>query len=389
MSGGPSQEIHLFDRQTGSEGWLVMHEASGGLAVGGLRYAPSASLAETRQLAQAMTRKFRVHGFPIGGAKCAIRPAPGLSTTQRRDLLRRMARRLEGPMTCAWVAGTDVGTTGADLADMFAQLGIPQPVAVKRILQRQGWSHPLTWVPDWVFRLLGDRYSSDMDLLTGEGLWVAARTALDLQGLEPSEVRAAVQGIGSVGAGVLRALAREGVTVTRVADAQGCVHDPDGLAVEALLAATSPDGLLDRAAFGQHASFEALDRDAWCLGSAELLLPSAVAGAIHAGNRDAVQARVVAEGANLAMDPETDAALHDRGVLVAPDFIASSGVSCSFGLMLTRQVRLTSEAALRRATWAKIEATLRESHALAQAQGASIRGASLASWGEDQAREHG
>jgi glutamate dehydrogenase (NAD(P)+) len=382
MSAGPSQELHLFDRQTGSVGWLVMHEAKGGLAVGGLRYSPDASLAETRQLAQAMTRKFRVHGFPIGGAKCSIRPAPGLDATQRRDLLRRMARRLEGPMTCAWVSGTDVGTTAADLADMFAQLGVSQSVAVKRILQRQGWNHPLTWVPDWVFRLIGDRYGNDLDLFTGEGLWVTARTGLELQGLEPGDVRTAVQGIGSVGAGVLRSLLREGITVTRVADASGCVMNDQGLDLEALLEATSPEGLLDREAFAQGASFETLDREAWCTGPTELLLPSAVAGAIHTGNRDALQARVVAEGANLAMDPETDDALHARGILVAPDFIASSGVSCSFGLMLTRQVQLTSEAALQRGTWAKMESTLRDCHARAEERGLSVRGALLAEWNE-------
>jgi hypothetical protein len=178
-----------------------------------------------------MAKKFRVHGFPIGGAKGAIRPAPGLDDQQRSALIRRMAQQLAEPLATSWITGTDAGTTAADLADVFATLGMPQPIAVKRILKRQGWHHPLTWVPDWIFRLLGDRYSDDMDSKTGEGLWVCARTALELQ----------------------------------------------------------------------------------CL------------------------------------------------------------VSCSFGLMLTRQVRLTSHAALHRATLAKLEDTLRGRHAKALEQGRSIR----------------
>jgi glutamate dehydrogenase (NAD(P)+) len=370
---GTPREFHLRDEATGSEAWLVMHPATSGLCVGGLRCSPTASLDETRQLAACMAKKFRVHGFPIGGAKGAIRPAPGLDDQQRSALIRRMAQQLAEPLATSWITGTDAGTTAADLADVFATLGMPQPIAVKRILKRQGWHHPLTWVPDWIFRLLGDRYSDDMDSKTGEGLWVSARTALGLEGLEPREIRAAVQGIGSVGAGVLRAMQREGVTVTRVADAQGCVHHPEGLDLGALLTATSAEGLLDREAMGAAAPFEELPREAWCLGPEELLVPAALAGAIHADNRDAIQARVIAEGANLAMDHETDAALHARGVLVVPDFIASSGVSCSFGLMLTRQVRLTSHAALHRATLAKLEDTLRGRHAKALEQGRSIR----------------
>ena len=38
-----------------------------------------------------------------------------------------------------------------------------------------------------------------------------------------------------------------------------------------------------------------------------------------------MRARVIAEGANAAVDPEGDAVLADRGVLIVPDILANAG----------------------------------------------------------------
>jgi glutamate dehydrogenase (NAD(P)+) len=38
-----------------------------------------------------------------------------------------------------------------------------------------------------------------------------------------------------------------------------------------------------------------------------------------------VRARVIAEGANAAIDPDGDAVLADRGVLIVPDILANAG----------------------------------------------------------------
>ncbi|HWT10111.1 MAG TPA: hypothetical protein VN329_13170, partial [Roseomonas sp.] len=46
---------------------------------------------------------------------------------------------------------------------------------------------------------------------------------------------------------------------------------------------------------------------------------------IRADNVGAMQTRLVAQGANIPCTPEAEAALHARGVLVLPDFIANAG----------------------------------------------------------------
>jgi glutamate dehydrogenase (NAD(P)+) len=46
---------------------------------------------------------------------------------------------------------------------------------------------------------------------------------------------------------------------------------------------------------------------------------------LHAGNAARLQAKLVAQGANIPATQEAEAALHARGVLVLPDFIANAG----------------------------------------------------------------
>lgn len=46
---------------------------------------------------------------------------------------------------------------------------------------------------------------------------------------------------------------------------------------------------------------------------------------IRQDNVEQVKAKLVAEGANIPVTPDAEAALHRRGVLVIPDFIANAG----------------------------------------------------------------
>src|SRR5581483_4356988 len=46
---------------------------------------------------------------------------------------------------------------------------------------------------------------------------------------------------------------------------------------------------------------------------------------IHRGNVERLKARLMPQGANIPCTPEAEQALHARGVLVIPDFIANAG----------------------------------------------------------------
>jgi glutamate dehydrogenase (NAD(P)+) len=57
----------------------------------------------------------------------------------------------------------------------------------------------------------------------------------------------------------------------------------------------------------------------------EIWIPAARPDVIHAGNVARLQAKLVAEGANIPCTAEAEEALAARGILVLPDFIVNAG----------------------------------------------------------------
>jgi glutamate dehydrogenase (NAD(P)+) len=57
----------------------------------------------------------------------------------------------------------------------------------------------------------------------------------------------------------------------------------------------------------------------------DVLVPAALEAQITGGNVADVRCKVLAEGANAPVDPDADAALRDRGVLILPDILANAG----------------------------------------------------------------
>ncbi|WP_394354846.1 Glu/Leu/Phe/Val dehydrogenase, partial [Thermococcus sp.] len=57
----------------------------------------------------------------------------------------------------------------------------------------------------------------------------------------------------------------------------------------------------------------------------DVLAPSAIEGVITKDNADRIKAKIVAELANGPTTPEADEILHEKGVLVIPDFLCNAG----------------------------------------------------------------
>jgi len=57
----------------------------------------------------------------------------------------------------------------------------------------------------------------------------------------------------------------------------------------------------------------------------DILLPAARPDSIHEGNVERVEARLILQGANIPATQAAESALHARGVVCVPDFIANAG----------------------------------------------------------------
>ena len=129
-----------------------------------------------------------------------------------------------------------------------------------------------------------------------------------------------VQGFGSVGKHAARFLIEKDAVVIAASDTRGTIVDEDGLDVLAMIALKAEGRALHDYPRGRKLGADAVI-DVPC----EIWIPAARPDVIHAGNVARLHTRLVAEGANIPLTAEAEAALAARGVLVLPDFIANAG----------------------------------------------------------------
>jgi len=87
---------------------VVVDSVENGIAIGGMRIIPEASVQETAELARAMIQKLKLFGVPVGGAKALVAPRRGYSfADMREDIAEIMQPFLES----GFLLGEDVGTT--------------------------------------------------------------------------------------------------------------------------------------------------------------------------------------------------------------------------------------------------------------------------------------
>ena len=306
-------EVPLY-RDDGSfevfTGYRVQHNGARGPFKGGIRYSSLVDEQEVRALAETMTYKTALVDVPFGGGKGGVNVnPPELTQRELEHVTRRFVSRIHlllGPNRD--VPAPDMGTNAQTMAWIVDQYG------------RQHGYNPAI-VTGKPLELGG---SPGREQATGRGVMLTALAAAkDELNMEAKDLRVAVQGFGNVGMNAALLLAERGCTVVAVSDHTGGFHNPDGLDVSALAKYArhdNPEGSLrgyEGADSLSHAEFMGVDCD--------VLVPAAIESAIHEGNVDSVQARLVVEGANLPVTPGADQTLNERGVVVVPDILANAG----------------------------------------------------------------
>ncbi|MFC9338951.1 MULTISPECIES: Glu/Leu/Phe/Val dehydrogenase dimerization domain-containing protein [unclassified Streptomyces] len=323
MSSVPLLSVAWTDHVTGRRGHLVIDRLVRGVASGGLRMREGCTAEEVTGLARGMTMKEALHYdpkgryVPLGGAKGGIDCDP--RSPEAYGVLVRYLRAMRPYVERFWTTGEDLGLT-QDLVDRaVAEAGLVSSVqAVYPLLDDEAAAR----------RRLADAFAIEVDgigldeLVGGLGVAESVLTALDRAGRGYAGTRVSVQGLGTMGGATARFLARAGLRVVAVADVRGTIVNPDGLDVEALLAARDAHGAVDRAALRPADREE--PGDAWLAAEAEVLVPAAVSYAIDAGNQGRITARWIAEAANMPVLPEAEELLAARGVTVLPDVVVNS-----------------------------------------------------------------
>ncbi len=298
------------------EGWVVVDTLVEGMAMGGTRMTPSVTEDEVRSLARAMTVKLGLAGLRIGGAKAGI-----VAGSDDRERTLRSFGRAAAPLLHGGVyLGCDQGTTHADRDVFFA-------AADYDLLRQSGVSRlPTDWATFWTH--LVD--------ITGFGVAVGALTALSASPGTASR-RVTVQGFGTVGRAVAKALEARGHRIVAVADVMGTVYAPAGLPLRELLAVTDTAGTIDRSRLpGTVAASD--EPEAWLDVDTDVLVLAAGGDAVREDNAGRVRAGLVVEGGNLCCTAQAKARMRSAGTVIVPDVVANVGGAAVTGCVLTGAV---------------------------------------------------
>ncbi len=290
---GPARVVHVHDCRTGLRGIVVVDNVACGPAIGGVRMAPDVSTEEVFRLARAMTLKNAAAGLPHGGGKSGILADP--TTADKERLVRAFARAIRD--IDDYIPGPDMGTDESCMAWTRDEIG--RAVGLPRVLG----GIPLDEIG-----------------ATGFGIAHCAEIAAAYCDFELDGATVAIEGFGNVGRNAARFLADKGVTLVAASDRGGTVVNLDGIPVEALSRAKRETGSV---VGYEHARRHAV-ADLFHV-PCDIIVPAARPDSIHEGNIAGIRARLILEGANIPASPEVERALHERGVLVVPDFIANAG----------------------------------------------------------------
>jgi glutamate dehydrogenase (NAD(P)+) len=316
----PMLRIEWTDPVTARKGYAVIDRLVGGIAGGGTRVRAGLTLAEVERLAKTMTYKCGAMNLASGGAKGGIDCDP--HSPEMRGMLTRFVTALTPILDSYWATAEDMGISQSDLDSVFSDVGLD--MSVHAALKKTG--DPAAAMDRVIRGLAVDVEGIGLaDVIGGFGVAEAAMAAIEHLGLTAEGTRAVVQGFGSMGGASARYLGRQGLRVVGIIDGNGCIVNPDGLDVEALLAARNELGEVDRGALRE--ADQQLPLADWLSIPADVIVPAAVPDSIRADNCDQVSAKLVVEAANIPTTEEAQQSLFARGVIVIPDYVANSGAN--------------------------------------------------------------
>lgn len=287
-------------------GFRAQHNDAVGPTKGGVRFHPDVNRDEVIALSMWMTLKCGIVDLPYGGGKGGIICDPREMSMREIEMLSRgyvrAISQIVGPNKD--IPAPDVFTNSQIMAWMFDEYS-----------KIDEFNSPgfITGKPI----VLGG--SQGRDKATAQGVTIVINEAAKKRGLDMQGVRVVIQGFGNAGSFLAKFLHDAGAKVVGISDAHGALHDPNGLDIDYLLDRRDSFGMVTNLFDNTITNKELFEIDC------DILVPAAISNQITAENANDIKASIVVEAANGPTTAEATKMLTDRGVLLVPDVLASSG----------------------------------------------------------------
>ncbi|MFC1728604.1 Glu/Leu/Phe/Val dehydrogenase [Nanoarchaeota archaeon] len=297
---GPEQILEVDDPETGMKGVAVIDNTARGPAKGGIRMTPSVNTEEVKRLARAMTLKCALADLPFGGGKSGIIADPReLTKEKKKAIIEAFSEALKPVCPEKYVAAPDMNMAEEEMR-WFAEKNGSMKSCTGKPKDMGGLPHELG--------------------STGIGVFYATKTAIEHLGLDLNNLTAAVEGFGNVGWFASKWLNDQGVKLVAVSDSKGVIYNQEGLNFEELDKVKSESRTVTKYSDG-----EVLESNKILEIDADILITAAVPDLINESDIDRLKFKLIVEGSNIPTTKEVEERLHEKGVLVVPDFVANAG----------------------------------------------------------------
>jgi glutamate dehydrogenase/leucine dehydrogenase len=165
-----------------------------------------------------------------------------------------------------------------------------------------------------------DGGSEGRETATAQGGIYIVRELAKKIGLNPSNTKVAIQGMGNVGGFMAKLLSADGYKVVAMSDSKSGVYNESGLNVADVFVHKDNSGSLSGFVGAKNISNAELLES-----PVDILVPAAMENQITTDNAHNIKAKIIVEMANGPTTPEADEILAQKNILVAPDVLSNAG----------------------------------------------------------------
>jgi glutamate dehydrogenase len=287
-------------------GYRAQHNDAVGPTKGGIRFHPEVTEEEVKALSIWMSLKCGIADLPFGGGKGGIICDPReMSFPEVERLSRGYVRAISqivGPTKD--IPAPDVFTNSQIMGWMLDEY------SRIREFDSPGF---ITGKPI----VLGG--SHGRETATARGVVHCIEEATKRKGINIAGAKVVVQGFGNAGSYLAKFMHDAGATVIAISDAYGALYNEDGLDIEYLLDRRDSFGTVTKLFKNTISNKELLELPC------DILVPAAISNQITVENAHLINAKIIVEAANGPTTLEATSILDERGILLVPDVLASSG----------------------------------------------------------------
>ncbi len=319
----PALVIEYTDNLEGFKGWLAIDSLCHSMCAGGMRVQPGLSREHLISMAANMTRKMQIAGLRVDGAKCGIDYDP--AAPGKKEAMKRFLQAIRPYIQTIYSMGPDLNVEMAELEEAGLALGIR---SVKMaIAAAQGWEIDYyleraailnTPINDWGWPL--------GKLRAGYGVAASALAVLKYLKIPAPEATVSLQGFGTLAKATAFGLLEDNCRIIAIADRQKSLLNLDKYSVDFQQLLHTEGGFLPTTL---EKDIPPQPSEAITDIKCDILIPAAVENTITREIAECLDVKAVVPGANLAVSRSAQQILHQRDIIVIPDFLAGSGGSLS------------------------------------------------------------